>query len=321
MFQRSIQTKSFRDSKSICKHINFTPVFFVGKYRLNKCRSCNIIFSNKWTSLDSRSAYIDYYRNETPMRFRFGIEVVIKAFRLFRAFKIYTISPHAKSILDIGSGRGYTLYFLKKYFRYKRVVGTQIEKNAYLYSKNILGLEIHDKDLLDINLKKNEFDFVTLWHVLEHVKKPEQYIIKIKSALKDGGQLIIEVPNFNSWTRKFCHKYWLGLDLKYHLFFFDKETLTSLLEKHGFSIQRVHTFSLEYSTFTSAQSIVSWLTRSNNIFFNYLQTGKSKNNILLHVFLIILISPIALVVNLLLYRSNLGEDMLIVARNQKSKNR
>lgn len=274
---------------------------------------CQIIFSGKYKDINPNSVYKNYYQNEIPTRFHFGIELIIKAFRLFRAFRLFSINPSAQSILDIGSGRGYTLYYLKKYFGYKVTAGTQLENNAYLFSKNKLGLQIFNKDLLDLNIPDLRFDFVTMWHVLEHVKYPENYIIKIKHLLKNKGRVILEVPNFNSWTRRLLNKYWLGLDLNYHLYFFDKNSLSKLLEKHGFRILKTHFFSLEYSTFTSAQSIVNWVTKTENVFFNTLQRKNTTKNIIVHIVLITITAIPAFIINLLLYFSDLGEDLLIIA--------
>ena len=47
-------------------------------------------------------------------------------------------------------------------------------------------------------LKGKQFDLVTIWHVLEHVRDPEAYIERIYRLLKDKGRLVIEVPNFDS---------------------------------------------------------------------------------------------------------------------------
>jgi len=315
MIPKSIQAKSFpKSKKNVCTHSNCKTIHTYGAYRLNKCLDCGIMFSSQLKSADPNSVYVNYYQNETPIRFRFGIEFIVKAFRLLRAFRLYTINPQAKSILDIGSGRGFTLYYLKKYFGYKKTVGTQIEKNAYLFSKNKLGLDIYNKDLLDFSLPSNSFDLVTIMHVLEHVKYPEKYVIKIKSLLKKNGMIVIEVPNYDSWTRRFCNGYWLGLDLKYHLYFFNKKSLCSLLKKHGFKILKTHTFSLEYSTFTSAQSIVSWLTKSDSVFFNMLQGRKQNNKTMTHILLIALVALPAFFINLILYFSDFGEDLLIVAK-------
>lgn len=206
------------------------------------------------------------------------------------------------------------LYYLKKYYHYRRSAGTQISKNAVEFSRNKLGLEIYDQDLLALPLEDKSFEVVTMWHVLEHVTKPEEYIEKIKALLTDGGRLIIEVPNFNSWTRAFTQQYWLGLDLEYHITFFTAASLACLLRKCGLEVKSVHTFSLEYSTFLSAQSIISRITQTDQLFFRSLQAGAYSPWLFLHGLLFIIIAPLCFIINVLLYFSKRGEVLLMIAK-------
>ncbi len=298
----------------ICLHKNYKEIYKFEIAALYKCNECNLIFSDKSRqSLDSKKLYEKYYTNEIASRFNITVEYIIRFFRFFRAFKIFTVSPQAKSILDVGSGRGFMLYYLKKYYKYQRTVGTQIAKNAFEFSRNKLGLEIYNLDLAELNFNNFGFDIITIWQVLEHVKQPERYIEKAADLLNSHGVLIIEVPNFNSWSRALTNKYWLGLDLDYHLTFFTPESLTVLLKKYNFKIKTIHTFSLEYSTFLSTQSLVSLLTKSEHLFFRYLQTMKSYPQFTLHIFLFILLTPICFFTNILLYFSKKGEVLFIVA--------
>lgn len=298
----------------VCDHKKSYKVSEYEKASLYECKKCRLIFSDKYRrKLNLKALYKNYYRNEIVERFLFGVEYVVRAFRFFRAFKLYTIKPSAKSILDIGSGRGFLLYFLKRYYGYKTAVGTQIEEDSYKFSREELGLEIYNKDLLKLSFANRKFDLVTVWHVLEHVKEPEKYIIKIKSLLKKRGVLVIEVPNYNSWTRRFAGRYWLGLDLDYHLYFFTKDCLVSLLTKYGFKVTKTQTFSLEYSAFVSSQSIVSFITQTDHLFFSWLQTGRFRPAILFHLILFAFFFPLCLLVNLVLYPTDYGEVLLVVA--------
>lgn len=299
-----------------CPHLNLKLLTKFNSVSLNQCQECQLILSDRYDSknLEIEKLYYNYYKNEVAGKFNFGLELIIRLFRFFRAFKIFTIYPRAKTVLDIGSGRGFTLYFLKKYYKYNTAIGTQIEENALKFSRDKLGLEIYDKDLLELELPQSSFDLITVWQVLEHVTDPEGYIIKIFQLLNKGGRIIIEVPNFNSWTRKLTAKYWLGLDLKYHLTFFTHQSLSKMLTKYQFKIKLIHTFSLEYSTFISTQSIISRLTSSDQLIFNWLQGNiKFQPVLIVHIFLFAILCPICFIINLLLFFSKRGEVLLIVA--------
>ena len=308
-----------KSQKIVCGHISYQEYRKFNNNTLYKCNNCGFVFtSNSMKKIDPHALYEEYYKEGTGGRFNFGLEYFIRAFRFFRALKIFTIHHKAKSILDIGSGRGFMLYYLKKYFRYRLAIGTQLSKNAVIFSRKKLGLEIFDQDFLKLPLDNLSFDVVTLWHVLEHVPHPEEYISKIYRCLNEKGSLAIEVPNLNSWTAGLTGPYWLGLDLNYHLYFFSPATLSRLFEKYDFEIKNVHTFSLEYSIFISISSIVSWLTRTDHLLFNWLQKGKFTPVLFWHIFLFILFFPPCLLINLLLFFSKKGEILLIVGQKNSS---
>ena len=148
----------------ICTHENYETVLETKGYKLQKCLSCYIIFAknDKNDTLDRVQVYENYYKKKKANRFGFLLELLVRMFRFLRASKIFFSAPRSKSILDIGSGRGYTLYYLKKYFGFKKTVGTQISENAYQYSKQELGLEIYNRDLLDISFQ-NSFSIITIY--------------------------------------------------------------------------------------------------------------------------------------------------------------
>ncbi|MCD4760522.1 class I SAM-dependent methyltransferase [bacterium] len=298
----------------ICQHQNKKIIKKFNQQSLYLCNDCRIIIS-KVTNKQSVSedSYDQYYKEENSGRFEFGLEYIIKRFRLNRARSIKNIYPQAKSALDIGCGRGFILYYLKHHLGFNTVVGTQISPPAVAFARKKLKLKIHDKDLLEINFDQDKFDVITMFHVLEHVDKPEKYIQTIYQLLNKQGKFIVEVPNFNAWNRRLSGKYWLSLDPDYHLTFFTPDSLSGLLKKYNFKIKKINTFSFEYSVFTSAQSLLSLITRSDHIIYSFVQDKKFKPILLLHLILFAIIWPLALLVNLIFYFSKQGEVLRIIA--------
>ncbi|MFA6386503.1 MAG: class I SAM-dependent methyltransferase [Candidatus Paceibacterota bacterium] len=299
----------------ICSNEKFDIILRPDGYDICKCLSCGLIFShrNEQNILNQTEIYSNYYKEDTGGRFSDIVEFIVKVFRFIRAYKIHSLDTEAKSILDIGSGRGWILYFLKKYFKYERAVGTQIATNAFKFSTEKLKLEIYNKDLLESSFDK-KFDIVSILHVLEHVEKPEEYIEKIYQILDNKGILFIEVPNYNAWARRLTGKHWLAFDLKHHLFFFTPKSLTNLLNKYNFKIKKLETFSLEYSTFTSTQSIVNLVTNSDSYFFEWLQQRDNNPKIIWHTFLFAFFLLPCFLINLILYFSKSGEVITITAQ-------
>jgi 2-polyprenyl-3-methyl-5-hydroxy-6-metoxy-1,4-benzoquinol methylase len=47
-----------------------------------------------------------------------------------------------------------------------------------------------------------QFDVITLYHVLEHVSKPIECLVNLKRLLRPGGLLVLEVPNVGGWEAR-----------------------------------------------------------------------------------------------------------------------
>jgi 2-polyprenyl-3-methyl-5-hydroxy-6-metoxy-1,4-benzoquinol methylase len=290
----------------ICKHPNPISIPGAKKQKLCKCKACGLIYNPQL--LEKLNKYENYYDSEGfPNRFNPFVEMVVLCFRFLRVLKIKSYKWNIKKILDIGCGRGIMLYLFSK-LTSADVEGIQIEKNSFEYAKEKLKLNMYNKDLLDLNLSDNSYDFISYWHVFEHLQFPQEHIKKVNSLLNKEGILLIEVPNYNAWTRKLTTNGWLSFDPDNHIYFFTKDSLVKLANKYGFELTYYQSFSLEYSTFTSCQSIINYLTGTENTFFNWL-LGKNKGGkiIFLHIFLFILLLPFCFIVNLLLYKSQLGE--------------
>lgn len=300
----------------ICQHQNRRDFFRSDNYKLYECLDCHLVFREpNDADLNPSLLYEGFYKQGTAQRFNRFVEYAVRILHFFRALMIFTVMPRAKSVLDIGSGRGYTLYYLRKYFRFRRAAGTQISQPALEFSRNVLGLEIYGEDLLKRSWNNDSFDVITLWHVLEHLVKPEEYIVKIYDLLNKNGKLIIEVPNLASWSYRWAGKYWLGLDLKHHLSFFSPLSLQAMLKRHNFHIETVNTFSLEYSTFFSAQSIISRITKTEHTFFRRLQGEKFPlQTTMASSVLMFALAPICLLVNVLLIFTQKGEVVFVVAK-------
>jgi 2-polyprenyl-3-methyl-5-hydroxy-6-metoxy-1,4-benzoquinol methylase len=94
-----------------------------------------------------------------------------------------------KDILDFGCG---WCEFLKNIKNYKSLSGIELRKECINHIKlNIKKISITD----DINYYKKKFDIITMFHVLEHIPYQVNILKILKSKLKKGGKIVIEVPH------------------------------------------------------------------------------------------------------------------------------
>jgi ubiquinone/menaquinone biosynthesis C-methylase UbiE len=76
-----------------------------------------------------------------------------------------------------------------------------------------------------------QFDAITLWHVLEHLPNLEEQIMELKRLLKPNGTLVIAVPNYKSFDAKHYKQFWAAYDVPRHLWHFSKISIQGLVSQ------------------------------------------------------------------------------------------
>ena len=139
------------------------------------------------------------------------------------------------TLLDIGSGTG---HFLKQCSDKKwKAIGLEPDEDARKTAKELNGMVLQSTEkFFDL---QQQFDTITMWHVLEHVHQLNEYFEKNYKLLKDEGHWFIAVPNCNSWDAQHYKEHWAAYDVPRHLYHFRKEDIDYLAKKHGFRIKEI----------------------------------------------------------------------------------
>ena len=209
------------------------------EFTIVSCETTNFLFTNPRPKEKDISKYYDFedYISHSNKKNDFISKLyqVVRSFSIKRKYKLISKLISSKKILDIGSGTGEFLGYMK--IKRFDTYGVEIAKKARELSKKNHGLFV--KDSLS-SLKEKNFDIITMWHVLEHVYDLDGYMKKIKSLLNDNGILIIAVPNHKCFDQKFYGKHWAGWDVPLHLWHFDKDSMLKLSNKYGLEISSIH---------------------------------------------------------------------------------
>ena len=104
-----------------------------------------------------------------------------------------------------------------------------------------LGLDVRTGTLEDLALEPGSLDVVTMWHVLEHVPAPLDALAHVHAALRPGGTLALEVPNFGSAVARRTGAAWGSLQPDVHVNQFSARALRALVERAGFAVAEVST--------------------------------------------------------------------------------
>ena len=150
----------------------------------------------------------------------------VKKYALSKKLRLITIlNRKPGTLLDIGAGTGEFLKLAKQYGW--EISGVEVSEKARAFSKQ-KGIDLQTS--ID-RYKGQQFDVITLWHVLEHLPDLENTITKIEALLRPGGSLVVAVPNFNAYDAKFYKQFWAAYDVPRHLWHFSKATMKVLFSE------------------------------------------------------------------------------------------
>ncbi len=237
-----------------------------GNYRLQRCRCCFCIFQTPLPSKEAiRGFYPETYWWAEAVRPAQGLGGILR--RLEGRYRAIVAMDHVRflqhcarksgagerTLLDIGCGSGLFLHLARR--RGFLCYGMDMSERAVQAAHDQYGIEARSGSIGDDTWEGRRFDFVTLFHVLEHLTNPRAALSYARAQLKPHGNLIIQVPNLNSLQSRFFGKRWYGLDVPRHVINFSPQGLRMLLDEAGFRIERTARFSLRDNPASIASSL------------------------------------------------------------------
>ncbi|MBV9987903.1 MAG: class I SAM-dependent methyltransferase [Chitinophagaceae bacterium] len=141
------------------------------------------------------------------------------------------------ALLDVGAGTGAFVNTMMD--AGWKITGLEPDTTARQNAAIKYGLQLRPSDEL-YGLQENQFDLITLWHVLEHVHDLHGYLEKFYALLKPGGKLVIAVPNYTSYDAKRYGGYWAAYDVPRHLYHFSPKSMRLLAESKGFRAGKLY---------------------------------------------------------------------------------
>ncbi|MGH7604623.1 MAG: class I SAM-dependent methyltransferase [Gemmatimonadaceae bacterium] len=211
-----------------------------GTWEFHACTGCGFLFLFPHLREHELKEFYRHYSDADQVRIAQRRGTVFRSLR--RLFHLVSgdVDPRDfirisgdPRMLDFGSGvAGYLSDF---HARGVRISGAEVATHLVNESRS-LGLDVHKvENLRQIPFGNAEFDVVYLMQVFEHLSDPAQIMLELARVLKPGGEMYLAVPNARSaWRRIFGRNWVSGWFAPFHLFQYDRGTLTRLASQHGF---------------------------------------------------------------------------------------
>ena len=151
------------------------------------------------------------------------------------------LDVRGRKILEIGCSTGALMELLNQ--QSANVYGIDVKSSwseAYYYDPNKRVIcDLQDEDI-PLKFSLNSFDLIIAQEVIEHIKKPYDFLPKIWKLLKTDGKLFLTTPNLNGMTAIIKGEKWCGIDMESHMLLYSQKSLDFLLYNCGF--QKLKTF-------------------------------------------------------------------------------
>ena len=155
-------------------------------------------------------------------------------------------SPSDIRLLDVGCSSGaFLLSAVKLGFRAEGVEPS-LQPVA---TAQAAGLNVRQGLLQDIGYADGQFDAITLFEVIEHIKEPRSLLQECRRILRPGGILLIGTGNVASWSMAANGANWEYLQIAKHgghVSFFTPASITVLAKRCGFLVDAIKTRSVRF---------------------------------------------------------------------------
>lgn len=220
-------------------------------YKLVKCNSCGLVFSNKIYTIEEIIGTYDMLYNKTSQYSNhieeFDTIKNNKKIQIGRPKEFiikYLLNNNVENICEIGSGVGLVANYLKN----KNIEYTGIEIDTPTAEKaKSLGHNIINDSFTYLNNFNSKFDALIGFEVFEHIQEVDDFFKLASNSLKSNGYIGFTVPNYEKIKNYKNVGDNLHQDLPpIHLNFFTKESIKNVLKLYGYEIKILKTKRFPY---------------------------------------------------------------------------
>ena len=270
------------NASSIVSFIKTTAQMHSSKelFNFDQCANCQLVFLNPRVNLDNlknyyTSHYLPYRGSEAWGKYSKLVEGSQKKLdlkRVKRVKEVCSISPKSL-ILDVGCGNPSFLKACQQELNCK-TLGIDFSDEGWKEQSTLFkGLDLQVAEIKDLSLNLKP-DIITMWHYLEHDYTPLENLTYLKSIAKPSTTLIIEIPNFDSISRKKYNENWSGWHTPRHTSLFSPDNIKLLLDKSGWNVSQLLTYGTlnPYLLFWMSemeQKGIQWTKNMENEFWDF----------------------------------------------------
>lgn len=274
-----------------CNALDIQEVLLIQDYTVSKeifpiwqCNSCYVRFTQ---NIPDEFSIAPYYQSSAYISHSDTNEGIIN--KLYHTVRNITLKSKRAlieqqtkikngNLLDIGAGTGAFANVMQQAGWH--ITGLEPDETARQIAFQKFNIKFQPPNIL-YSLEKEQFDAITLWHVLEHVHDLHGYLQKFVEILKPNGKLFIAVPNYTSADAAMYKKYWAAYDVPRHLYHFSPKSIEHLAKVNNLLITAYKP--MWFDSFYVSMLSEKYTTGSNNFLMAFMNGCISNLKTLLDV--------------------------------------
>lgn len=188
-----------------------------------ECPSCHVAFQTPRPSVEASTAYMTRRWSDSDRYVADSDAQTARARKQLRV--VHSVRQPPGTLLDFGAGAGAFVAAARD----GGWTATGVEQSATAIAR---ARALHAITLSEA-VPRGQFDVITLWDVIEHLRDPEHLLSTLRSTLAPRGRIFVETGNYQSWLRLLKGDAW-GLYLFDHQYYFTPGSLAALMTRVGF---------------------------------------------------------------------------------------
>lgn len=220
----------------VCSTDEFRHVCEKDGYRYVRCAGCGVVRQYPYPTADEMIRYYERYRSHKAST---SVYLTDTGFDAFKRDKLLTFGDLGvpedgfvgKRICDVGCATGQFLELMADR-RAAHLFGIDVSDEC-VHIANSRGLCCVQGDFIEV---EERFDVISMWHLVEHLPRPQDFVRHAYRLLVPDGWLLVETPVIGAISDAF------GADWRYfmpieHINLFSEDALFRLCRDAGFALK------------------------------------------------------------------------------------
>lgn len=222
-------------------------------HRIVTCSKCGLQQLFPLPSVEEDKEYYDCNFHDRQITPDFNIDQIYDKFYPQNAYRMQYLKDDIKldkqwHILDYACGYGFLMELLLK--EGYNVEGVEISEEKIEIIRRRSGqsgggvstydrlktFNLMEKDVTVPDDMYEKYDLVTMFHLIEHITTPVDFLQKVASLIKPNGYLLMEMPNVANMIMDVSSYFSDFFYIRDHVAYYTPELLKHMVEKAGYTV-------------------------------------------------------------------------------------